>query len=346
MPTLNKTKEETLIILKWTGIALGILFFIFLAVRLLVFTKGLFAPTPPPSASFGKLPTIPFPEQKQENISYTLDTLTGFLPNFPDREKIYKIAIDPPTLLGLDKTRKKVLAIGFNSDGTRLSEETYQWVDQIESLQRKVIMNIFSSDFTLSSSYLVAPSSLVFSGQDEVDNSPKVAKDFLSQMSILPKDIDEEKTKVTTYSTAGSLLTQTSKISDTKIVKVDFFQNDQNKLPIYYDKAPSSTMTFLVGKGKNGLIVVGARFFHKNISETNSDYYIKTASEAFEELKAGKGYIANKPDNTVEFSIKKVFLAYYMGAEQQEYMMPVVVFEGSNDFVAYVSAVKDEWISN
>ena len=254
MPTLNKTKEETLIILKWTGIALGILLVFFLAIKFLTFAKDLFTPAPPPSASFDKLPPIPFPSQTKENISYSLDTLTGFLPNFSDRAKVYKITAEAPTLLGLDKTRKKVSAIGFNSDGTQLSEDTYQWVNQGQSLQRMITMNIFSSDFTLSSSYLVAQSSLTFSGQDEVDSSPKVAKDLLSKMSIVPQDIDEEKTKITTYSIKEGTLAQTSKISDTKVVKVDFFQKNQDKLPIYYNPGTSSTMTFLIGKEKRRIV--------------------------------------------------------------------------------------------
>jgi len=346
VPTLNKTKEETITIFKWMGISLVIIFLLFIGIKLLTFIINSLTPAAPPSASFGKLPSIPFPDQIKENFSYSLDTLTGFLPNFPDRAKVYKIISEPPTLLGLDKTREKVSEIGFKSDGTQIAEDTYQWVDQGQSLQRKITMNIFSSDFVLSSSYLVTPSLLALSGPDEKNSAIKAAKTFLSDMSLLPQDIDEKKTKITSYSIEKSTLVPTSKISDTKIVKVDFFQKDLDGLPIYYDKGISSTIDFSIAKENKVLEVVGARFFHKNISEISSTYAIKTAPEAFSELQKGKAYIANKPPNTVEFTIKKIFLGYYIGEDQQEFLMPVVVFEGNNDFVAYVSAVKDEWISN
>jgi len=346
VPTLNKAKKETQIILKWGGISFVIIILFFMGIRLLTFVRNLFVPPPPPQASFGKLPAIPFPNLVKENISYSLDTLTGYLPNFSDRAKVYKITSDPPTLLGLDKTRGKVAQIGFTSLGTQISEDTYQWVDQTSSLQRRITMNIFSSDFTLSSSYLVTQSLQAFSGPDEKNRATELAKSLLSGISLFPQDIDENKIKITSYSIEKSTLIPTSKISNTKIVRVDFFQKDLDGLPIYYDKGISSTIDFLIGKDNNQLKVVDARFFHKNISETASTYAIKTASQAFSELQKGKAYIAYKPNDTVEFTIEKVFLGYYIGEDQQDFLMPIVVFKGNNDFVAYVSAVRDEWINN
>lgn len=346
MASLNKAKKETQKILKWGGIFLAIIFLFSMGTRFLTFVKDSFAPPPPPQAAFGKLPPIPFPEKIKENISYSLDTLTGFLPNFSDRAKVYKIISDPPTLLGLDRTRQKVSGIGFKSDGIQIAEDVYQWVDQTPSLQKKITMNIFSSDFSLSSPYLITQSLEKFSVPEEKSRAVEVARSFLSNMSLFPQDIDENKTKTALYSIVDNALIPTAKISNAKIVRVDFFQKDLNGFPIYYDKGVSSTIDFLVGKEGGELKVVSARFFHKNISQTSSTYAIKTASQAFLELQKGKAHIAYKPDNTVEFTIKKVFLGYYIGEDQQEFLMPVVVFEGSNDFVAYVSAVRDEWISN
>jgi len=346
MATLNKTKKETQIILKWGGISLIIIFLFFMGIKFLAFVKDLFTPPPPPQVAFGKLPAIPFPNQIKENIVYSLDTLTGFLPSFSDRAKVYEIISDPPTLLGLNKTLEKVSGIGFKSSGIQIAEDTYQWVDQTASLQRRITMNIFSSDFTLSSSYLITPSLEKFSGPDEKNQAIDVAKSFLAKMFLFPEDIDENKTKTTLYTIEGATLIPTSKISNTKIIRVDFFQKDLDNFPIYYDKGISSTIDFLIGKENKELKVVSARFFHKNISKTASTYAIKTASQAFLELQKGKAYIAYKPAGTVEFAIKKVFLGYYAGENQQKFLMPIVIFEGSNDFVAYVSAVRDEWIGN
>lgn len=317
-----------------------------MGVRVLTFIKDSLTPPPPPQAAFGKLPAISFPNQIKENLSYTLDTLSGFLPSFSDRTKVYRITADPPTLLGLNKARGKVAQIGFSSSGTQISEDMYQWIDQVSSLQGTITMNIFSSDFTLSSPYLVNSSLETFSGSDEKNRAIEIASSFLSSMSLFPQDIDGNKTKTILYSINQSALVPTTKTSKTKIVRVGFIQKNLNDLPIYYDEGISSTIELFIGKESNQLKVVSARFFHKNISKTASTYAIKTAAQAFSELQKGKAYIAYKPANTVEFTIKKVFLGYYIGEDQQDFIMPIIIFEGNDNFIAYVSAVRDEWISN
>ena len=344
MPSLNKAKTQTKTILKWVGISIGIIFIFLMGVRLIEFVREILTPPAPPTASFGKLPSIPFPNQKKENITYTLNTLTGFLPNFSDRAKVYKITQSQPTLLALDKTREKVGKIGFTSNETRIAEDIYQWADQ-ESLQRRITVNIFSSDFTLSSLYLATPTLQTFD-LGEKDSAISIAKSFLSNMLEFPEDIDDEKTKTIAYSIEKGALNPTSRFSDAKIIKVDFFQKDLDSLPIYYEKGVSSTMNFLVGKIGNDLKVVDGRYLHSDISKESSTYAIKSASQAFSQLKEGKGYIASKDPSAVEITIKKVFLSYYMGEEKQNFLMPVVVFEGDNDFIAYVSAIRDEWMSN
>lgn len=345
MPTLNKAKDETKTVLRWGGISFGIIIIFFMAIKFITFVKDLITPPPPPSASFGKLPSIPFPNQVKENITYSINTLTGYLPNFPDRAKVYKITTTPPTLLGLDKASEKVAQIGFISPGAQIADDTYQWVNQ-DPLQKSITMNIFSSNFSLSSPYLITPSLVAFSGTDDMNSAVDTANSFLSKMTLSPTDIDGTKTKITSYSIENSSLVGTSKISDTKIVRVDFFQNDIDKLPIYYENGIFSTLDFLIGKEGDNQEVVGATFYHRGISETSSTYAIKTAQEAYSELQKGSAYIASKPDNTVEFTINNVFLGYYIGTADQEFLMPIVIFEGNNNFVAYVSAVKDEWISN
>jgi len=345
MPTLSKAKSETELVLKWGGIAFGIILLIFMGIKLPGFIMSLFAPPPPPEASFGKLPPISFPDQTKETITYSLDTISGSLPTFSDRARVYRTIPHPPTLLGVDKTREKVSKVGFSFPGTQISEDTYRWENQTKSLSRTITMNIFSSDFTFSSSYLSSKTLQAFSKSDEEDNSVNAAKTFLTNMSLFPQDIDESKTKTTSYSLVNMTIVPTSKISNTKIVKVDFFQKDLSGLPIYYDKGISSSIEFWVGKENNIMEVVGARFFHNDISEIFSAYAIKTAVQAYSELQQGQAYIAYKPTNTVEFTIKNVFLGYYAGAKPQEFMMPIVIFEGNDNFLAYVSAVRDEWVS-
>jgi hypothetical protein len=341
MPTLSKAKTETKLIFKWLGLSLGLIIFVFIAIKAVGFIIGLNTPPPPPEAAFGKLPAIPFPTQNEASLTYSLDTVTGFLPDFPDRTKVYKILPNPPTLLGLDNTRKKVKAIGFSSSGTPVSGNMYKWTDQ----DRNITMDIYSSDFIFSTSYL-SKSFRAYSSVSETNDAIGSVKSFLSSMSLLPSDIDDEKTKATLYSITGGSLSPATKIPETKIVKVDFFQQDLDDLPIYYVRGILSSIEFSVSKNVTGLEVVDGHFFHKNISKTSTTYALKTAKEAYTDLQEGKAYVAYKPDNSTQFTIKKVSLGYYAGEATQQYLMPIIVFEGNDNFTAYVSAIKDEWIGN
>lgn len=344
MPTLNKTKEETKLIFKWVGISIVIIFIFLSFGKLIAIIKDSLTAKPPPQASFGKLPPIPFPNQLQTNIAYSLDTLSGYLPNFSDRINVHKITNSPSALLALNKTKDKVAKIGFDSKEIQISEDTYQWTDQ-QTPQRRIIMNIFSTNFTLSSPYLITPLQ-TFNNSNEQKNASDLAKSFLSDMFSYPEDLDEEKTKTALYSIDNSVLVSTSKISNAKIIGVNFFQKDIDGFPIYYEKGMESTINSLIAKNNDQLKVVEARYYHKNIAKDFSAYAIKSASLAYDELKQGKGYIASNPQNLVEIVIKKIYLGYYIGENQQYFLMPVIIFEGDNDFLAYISAIRDEWINN
>ncbi len=345
MPTLSKTKKETKLVLKWGGISLFIIFLFLVGMRLVTSVKQSLTPPSPPDASFGKLPKISFPIQQKENIKYSVDTISGFLPNFSDRAKVYKITNEQPMLLGLEKTQEKVKRIGFASKGTRIAEDVYQWVDRGSSIQRRITIDIFTSDFTLSSPYLVTQSLQALNNNDK-ENAVGLAKSFLSDMSLLPADLDENKTTAALFAIKGSELVETNTIEEAKIIRVDFFQNNIDNLPVYYEKGKASTISFMLGKENNNLKVVDARYFHKNISDNSSTYSIKSTEEAFSELKKGEGYIVAKPQNLVEITIKNAVLGYYIREEQQEFLIPIFVFEGEDGFIAYVSAVRAEWVEN
>ena len=118
-------------------------------------------------------------------------------------------------------------------------------------------------------------------------------------------------------------------------------------MPILYPHPPYSTMSLWIAVGQAGPQVVTANFTHQTINttpETEATYPIKTAEEAFEELKNGKAFIASYNGSATDIAITNVFLTYYLGEQPQEYLMPLIVFQGDNGFLAYISAVRDEWV--
>jgi hypothetical protein len=199
----------------------------------------------------------------------------------------------------------------------------------------------------------------------------------LETIELLPKDIDLTKTQtpeknvhyITSpqiFSIVNGALVPTTSLSKAQAIRVDIYQKDMEyqlntgiagdggikkldmKIPILYPHPPYSTMSFCIASGANGAQVVAANYVHQDITipevDTEATYPIKTATEAFDELKKGNGYIAAYSGNDSSVLINNVYLAYYLGEEKQDYLMPIIVFEGDGGFFGYVSAVKNDWV--
>ncbi len=347
MITLHSATEGTRTILKWTSIISG-------SVLLLVFlyqggvnVKEMLYPTPkpPPTVSFGKLPKVAFPPSvTQKTFDFSLDTLTGTLPQFSDRIEVYKLTSQEPNLLALQTAKEKVSSVGFSEEPTKLSSTLYQWNDQSE-INRKLNLDILTFDFDISSSFYT--NDLVLKAQNLANEQQaiQIAQDFLSKLIHLD-DLDTSKTKTTLLTINNGALAQATSFSSTNIIRIDYYQKNVNNLPIFYAHPPYSTMNFFIGGGETDPQIIQSHFYHQVITNEQSTYPIKTADEAFDELKKGHAYIASFFPNGGSVSLKNIFLGYYLGDIKQNYLMPIIIFEGDHGFYAYVSAIKDTWIEN
>lgn len=338
----------------------------------------------PPNEAYGKLQQLAFPKSTVSGqFTYSLNTLNGELPqDFPDRITIFPMIISQPNLLNLDNTKNKVASLGFSDQsGNPLSEislggPNYEWREP-EGFQRQIIYNIINQNFTMTSNYLT--SLAVFNTQSLGDQTSAIAtvQNFLSSISSLPADVDLTLTQnanpdidyATTpqlFSIVNGQLSQTTSLSNTQIIRVDLYQKEvdytltagqnqsdthfqdlQMKLPILYPHPPHSTMNFLIASGPNQPDVVSAIFNHQTVNltpDTQATYPIKTVQDAFTELKNGNAYIAAYTGTNNQIVINKVYLAYYLGETEQQYLMPIIVFEGQNGFFAYVSALTNSVI--
>lgn len=347
MATLTKVTGETKFIIKW-GIITSISFLlIFFGIRFVTIVKEILYPAPPtpPTVSFGKLIPIKFPQNTTDkSFTFTVDTLSGKLPEFQNRINVYRITPNKPDFLSLEKAQNKASVLGFNNKKDLVQENTYQWIDEEETL-KKISFNIVSSDFTYSTSFITDTNTNSRINLPNSSEAINIAKTFLNRLSSFPEDIDETKTKTSLYDILDYALTPAQKTSNAQIIKVDFFQKSIDNLPIYYENAMSSAISLLI-KGEENPKVAEASFYHKNISKESGTYPIKSAEQAFSELKKGQAYISAYSENKSNVLIKNVYLGYYLGKNEQEYLMPIIIFEGNNDFFAYVSAVKDEWMRN
>lgn len=351
MLTLSQASKETKQIIKWLGVVTVGFIVLLMAIRISVYVKDLLFPQPPPRATvaFGKLQRQIFPQNvTTQSFIYTVNTLTGSLPLLKSQVKVHRMTIPEPDLLVLNKFNQQVSQAGFSPGYVQISDKVFEWKSNqnISTLDRRIRINIVNYDYTITSPYM--NDSAVLSAKNlPVESKAKLtAQSFLTSMNTLPTDIDLSKTKTNLFAIQNGKLTRATSLSNSQIIEVDFEQNDIDKLPIYYENPNSSNISLLIGGGGFQGQVVAGSYVHQAISNDAATYPIKTADEAFSELKQGTGYIASYFGTSSNISITNVFLAYYIGSQPQDFLMPVIVFQGDNGFYAYVPAITGEWINN
>jgi hypothetical protein len=385
--TLHTTVELMKKAIIWGGIGLGGIIVLVIFFQIGVFFKNMLFPPKieAPSRLYQAIPALEFPKSATtNNLTYTLNTLSGDFPEFPDRLRVYPIFQPEPNFLNLNKAKQKVTALGFTNQAGNPSQEVplgnanYEW-SKATNPYEKIQFNIVNFDFILTSRYLSYLPVLNAQNLSDENSAIETAQTFLTNIALLPDDIDVEKTKNppkdTDYLTKPQLfsirngsMVPTTSLSKSQVIRVDLYQKDIEytmstgkpnatggfetvdiKLPILYPHPPYSTMNFFIGSGVGDAQVYASNFVHKKITlpaelDPEATYDIKTPKEAFDELKNGGGYIATDPGTQTEILINNIYLAYYMGEGEQQYLMPIIVFQGENDFFAYVSAVKNDLI--
>lgn len=353
MASLNKATAYTRLVLLYGGMIAAAIFVLIVLFRVGVATKEFFFPTPPPAptVTFGPLPAIPFPEASiREKFTYALDTVSGAFPYFPDRATVFQITPVSPNLLNTARVREKAGNAGFTDQNgnplpeTKLSPTSYRWDDQ-SSLRRILTMDINSFNFTLTSSYMDNDEIKQAVALPNESKAIATAENFLDSMGLLFDDIDKAKTITTLLTMDNGTIKPATSFSTAKFVKVNLYQKDAAELPMVYPYPPYSLMEFLVGSGGDGSgQIVQAKYVHRDVTSESATYPIKTASQAFSDLQQGKGYVASYEGTKKEIVIREISLAYFIGDATQDYLLPVVFFEGDDNFIAYVSAVTDDWI--
>lgn len=341
MVTLTETAYYTRKGSKW--IIAGLIGFMILR-GLVLFSIDYYKKThpkapPPPTEDFGKLPGLSFVTLAPSNqFTYKLQIIEGVLPTFPDRATVYFMPKEVPNLLA--KERAKVFAknLGFDSQP---AEANYV-LTFIDSLQSKTLkLDTINKNFTFHVD-LGKDSSILGKSPIRLEEAKKAITDLFSQTDNFPFDsINEEKTKITYVATESGKLVETDSAASAVGVRYDFFKKAINDVPIvsssFYDGNMHATYTGMWGEKK---YFADAELFNFPVNlESKGTYPIKTSEQALDELQNGKGFVVATGAATSETIIRRVYIGYYDSKAYQQYLQPVVVFEGDQGFAAYVPAV-------
>ena len=74
-------------------------------------------------------------------------------------------------------------------------------------------------------------------------------------------------------------------------------------------------------------------------------YPLISGTSAWEELVKGNAAIISMGNNTSgNIVIRNIYMAYYDSEDPQLFLQPIFVFEGDNNFVAYLPAIIPDWL--
>jgi hypothetical protein len=345
MANLVTVTKDSRIILKVGGIGAGILLLIYIFVQGGVLFRNIFFPKPPspPKEALGKLPHIKFPSQGTTGIQFTVNTVDGNLPSLPTKVNVYKLIHPEPNLLALDTAKHTVDSANFIDNQTKITDTLYQWTQPKSGAILRY--DIVTKNFTISSNYLQNPALASTNLMPSEDSIKSDIGGFLQTLNANVADIDMDKTKIEYLQMQGTNLITAQNLGSAKYARVSLAQKDVDSLPIVYDNPNDSQIKFVVSyPGSSFQILEGEFYNHEPDLTKSSDYPVKSATAALEDLKSGNAYMIN-PQNLTNVDITNVELKYYLNRESSEYLLPIIVFTGIN-FTAYVEAIPASSLEN
>jgi hypothetical protein len=308
-------------------------------------------PPPPPTVKYKVLPRPPLVSAPSlpETFNFYLETPDGTtrLENLknervlPDQLKVFYIVRSGPDLLGLERLKERAAIMGFSSDPESVGESKYRFRKGNSSLVLDI--DSVSQTFKLYQDALIQiPPSTPKSNQEALG----ALKSGLPR-NLYPTDIAEDKTKYRYFRVDGSGLSEVTSLADAEYVRVDLFRASLEDLPIYTSTYDDGQIWGIVSGGSSGggILELNYKYYPIDI-EQFSTYPIISSLDAWNKLGSGGGTVVKLGDNpNGDITIRRIYLGYFDSTETyQKFIQPIYVFEGDNDFVAYVPAITDEWL--
>lgn len=334
---------------KWSIIAViammvGRLFF----TSLVAFWKAAHPPAPPPpTVGFGILPKIKFPEVQNKPKSYSLEIAQSKIPEFSDRAKVFLMLKSTPNLLSDEKAKKIAASLGFLFSPEVLNNRTYRF-SKTKPLESTLTIDTQNFNFSLSTDYLGHSELLNKERPLDTYGAVTQVKNFLTSTDLLPADMATSSADVTLSKIAGNGLVDALSLSDSDYIKVDL-----NRYPIdgayrmYTSKGYQGIVHAVVGgnlSGSDSVVEIENHYHPLDYTQVHT-YPLRSVNEAWKILQAGEGFVAQAGSSETAV-IRKVSLGYFDSFEEQDYLQPVYVFEGDNDFLGLVPAISTQYLQS
>jgi len=348
----------------------GVAVFVILAVAYFssravwTYLKGTVFPPklPPPEVAFGKLPTLEIPRlplKEGSSPEYVVDTKTGRLPtDIPDRAKVYKIILPPPTHLAGERAQTLATELGFSEEPQKLSSSDYFWEKAEEGKTLKI--NIITGRLSLETD-LKKLGELKAGSPPSKATAIEQASRFLSNLGLLGGSYPQGRKEATYLKIEWGSLGKTEDLAEAQLVRVDFFREIDGQA-VTTPKPHEGLISVILGKDK--VPFVSYNFWPLDSLQTTT-YPIKTPEQVWNEVETGQAglvsFVPQKGDPFASYEprapetifVRQISLGYFDSEKLQDYLQPVYILEGLGltkdkqqlDYIAYIPAVSYDWVA-
>lgn len=305
-------------------------------------------PPPPPNMNFGKLPSINFGSQTSHptELQFDLKTINGSFPDVGQQSRVYFITILGPSFFDEEYTRQKASRLGFTQELGKIGSNRFAFLNPITNANLKIdtINNNFEINYPFHQDLFfenfTAPTHQTALG---------LVRNIITQMGLWQNDFDINQANYVyiKYDQSKNELVKALSLSEAQLTKVNLRQKNIDDLPIMPPHLDESNVSFVVSSAGGEKTIVFAKYICYPINyERYATYPLKSPVTAWEELKKGQAFISHLGNNNKSITIRKVYLAYFAPDLPQKFLQPIFVFEGDNEFLAYVTAIEPNWIQD
>ena len=300
---------------------------------------------PPPSVLFGRLPELTFPNTGKLVVTYRLETVTGSTPTLADRGTVYFMPIRQSNLLALDRMKSKAKDLGFEDEPEQLAPTRYLWIRDVPipaSLTADIVSGSFSLEVQWQQDATILSQRNLPAQAEAIDEAQR----FLQSAGLLAEDLVNGNATISFLKADINELTKTVSLSEAEFIRVDFFRSGIEDLLVYTPNPERGivSLTFSGSRAQGKRVVeLKYNYFPVNYDQSATNP-VKSSLTAWNELQSGNGFIAQFDEGVSQVVVRDISLAFYDSAVPQNYLQPIYVFEGDDNFVGYVSAISSDWV--
>lgn len=331
-----------------------VVFILYYSVQLLILLTQLKGPTVAQqklviNPAFGVIPKPIIGEgTSSAGFQMTLDTIDGVPIVASPSASVYFLPKSPARFGFRENVYVMAKNLGINTELTdfKLKGDLAIFSDTSNKLTVNITNYNFDYEYNMLKSETDRLANSTIPSEKDINDK---AVELFSKIGRYPAELARGKTHIVylAYNPQSEALTVVDSPDNANMVEVDFYRADINDLPAVSPRYFNSQNYVIMLFGDTDYKVIKAKVsFYEKSDEQTGVYPLKTGDAAWKEFSEGKGTVVAAAAGATQISVKKMYLAYFDPAVAQDYLQPVYVFIGDNNFAGYLPAIDNSFLKD